>query len=267
MFSNLIGFYIAFITFTSSHGSFFNKAPLVQPWPLVPQQQAVSSREIPVTATITSVAKPVIPVKIVTLPVPLRHQIYTLSCEAASLQMVLEYKGITKTQNELLGEFGISEPYKSYIQNETMIWGDPNLGFVGNVNGYFSTPDSGMRGATGWGVNKDPVARVAKMYLPQSEAQTGFTTTDVIRELDAGNPVIFWHVPDSYLSRNINYQTPAGKTIKFFRNHVAVISGYKIVDGETSFIITDPLYGVYPLRKSTLERRMAKYDGDVVVIR
>jgi uncharacterized protein YvpB len=272
VFSTLISLYVSFITFSSQNVS-LPHAPIIEKWPWYPEVPTV---KVPITkpavvatpAPIKAAPMPEIkPSKIVDLSVPLRYQIYTLSCESASLQMALEYRGIKKSQDELLKEIGISDPYKSYTENGVMIWGDPNLGFVGNVKGYFSNATNGMRGATGWGVNKDPIARVAREYRSGSEAYSGFTSLDVIRELDDGNPVIFWHVPDSYAAGSITYQTPAGKSIRFFRNHVAVISGYKIVDGKTSFMISDPLYGEYPLQQSTLERRMAKYDGDVVVVR
>lgn len=206
--------------------------------------------------------------KEVVLDVPLHYQIYTLSCEAASLQMALAQKGITENQNDLLAQIGIAEPYQSSMQNGVMIWGDPNLGFVGNVKGFFSTKGgAGLMSATGWGVNNAPIAKVAATFRPESQAYSNFTSEQIIRELDLGNPIIFWHVPDSYTPGTITYQTPAGNTISFSRNHVAVISGYEIIDGATRFFISDPLYGEYSLQKSTLERRMAKYNGDVVVVR
>lgn len=208
-----------------------------------------------------------VPSKLIELPVPLYRQIYTLSCEAASLQMVLAYRGIATTQDTLLSEIGISEPYESYKINDTMIWGDPNLGFVGDVRGLFSSKTDGMRGATGWGVNNGPIARVGQKYRSTTEALTGYTTVNVMRELDAGNPVIIWHVPDSYTGSILTYLTPGGKEIRFFRNHVAVVSGYKIIGEKTFFTIQDPLYGTYTLTGGTLERRMAKYNGDVVVVR
>ena len=37
--------------------------------------------------------------------------------------------------------------------------------------------------------------------------------------------------------------------------------------GKRLFFISDPLYGEYTLQESTLARRMAKYNGDVVVVR
>ncbi len=242
-------------------GGLFAREPHVQSW--VTENTILAAA--PIKAPVITPSKPT---KEVMLDVTLRQQIYSLSCESASLQMALEYKGIKKSQDQLLEQIGVSDPYKSYTDaNGDMVWGDPELGFVGNVRGFFSTKTNGMRGATGWGVNKNPIAKVAKLYREGSEAYSGFTTADVMKELDNDNPVIYWHVPDSYASGSITYKTPAGRSVRFFRNHVALISGYKIVEGKTSFYISDPLYGEYTVQESTLQRRMAKYEGDVVVVR
>jgi uncharacterized protein YvpB len=246
MYETLIGIFVFAASFLTTN-VFSPQQPVPQPKPVV--------------------IIPSLPIKYVALKVPLHHQIYNLSCEAASLEMALGEKGVTQTQDQLLTLFGVSDPKQSYLQNGTMIWGDPNLGFVGNVQGYFSTKSEGMRGATGWGVNNGPVLKAAQSFRPDSAEYSNFTSAQVMKELDNGNPVIFWHVPDSYAAGTITYQTPEGKTINFFRNHVAVISGYKIQDGITTFMISDPLYGEYTLQKRTLERRMAKYNGDVVVVR
>ena len=215
------------------------------------------------TTTVPEQPVPEITSEAITIPT----KVVRLSCEAASLQMALESKGIFESQNQLLDLIGVSEPKQSYTKDGVLIWGDPNLGFVGDVQGIFSTKEEGLRGATGWGVNNGPIATVAQMFRPESKAYTGFTAEQIIAELDNHNPVIYWHVPDSYAPGSVTYQTPAGKDITFLRNHVAVISGYKIIDGQTFFMVSDPLYGEYTLTEATLLRRMAKYNGDVVVVR
>ncbi len=256
MLSSVIGFYIASQVALGQPTSFFERAIstshtlrlLTKTNKFIPRAQATLTGEV-------------------TLPLPHYKQIYKLSCEAASLQMSLAHYGIAVTQDALLEQIGVSEPYKSYLESKTMVWGDPNIGFVGNVNGLFSSEIRGMRGATGWGVNNGPIARVAQQYRPQSEAYSGYTPREVLTELKQGNPVIFWHVPDSYIGGSLVYTTLEGKPIRFFRNHVAVITGFYSQYGELFFTIADPLYGTYTLSEVTLARRMAKYSGDVVVVR
>jgi uncharacterized protein YvpB len=205
--------------------------------------------------------------KSVKLLVPFYRQIYTLSCEMASLQMALEAKGIKKTQDELISLIGNSNPRESYIKNGEMIWGDPDIGFVGDINGKFSTGDFDLRTATGWGVANIPVGRTAKMFLPKSEAYAGFTTKQIKTELENGNPVIFWHKQDSFSTATIYYKTETGKEIKFTRDHVAVVTGYKVIEGVNYFMINDPQYGVYTISEKTLARWMTRLESDVVVIR
>ena len=68
----------------------------------------------------------------VNLAVPYHRQEYTLSCEIASLMMALNYKGVKITEKELIEQLPISDPGPRHQNN---IWGDPDSGFVGNING------------------------------------------------------------------------------------------------------------------------------------
>jgi uncharacterized protein YvpB len=205
--------------------------------------------------------------KEVKLKVPYHKQIYTLSCEAASLQMTLEYKGIYKTQDQLMEVIGYSLPRESYYKDGYMIWGDPDVGFVGNVNGKFSTIGFNLGTATGWGVSNIPINKAAKEFRPESEYYSGYTTAKLISEIDEGNPVIFWHKQDGFSSTVLYYKTETGKDIAFTRDHVAVVVGYKVVGGVTYFHINDPLYGIYAISAKSLSRWMNRMQGKVAVIR
>ena len=248
--TTLAGFYFIFsVIFKTQH--------IVRP-----QVSSTSTQVLAATET-----KALLPTKSAHMDVPLYHQMYRLSCEAASLEMALAYKGVTQTQEELLTKIGVSEPKVSYIQNGVRIWGDPDLGFVGDVAGSFSNSIGGLETATGWGVSNVRIGQVAQELRPQSASYDHFTIDQIETELDNQNPVMFWNVPDSYKNERTTYQTPSGKTIDFFRDHVAVITGYDIVNGLAVFSINDPMFGKYTLTKDTLTRRMAKKDGRVVVIR
>ncbi len=226
----------------------------------------VVATPVPVTVQVESKVVS-IPEKEVILEIPIIKQIYKLSCEAASLQMALAFKKIQKNQDELLSLIGISEPKQSYSKDGNIIWGDPDLGFVGDVNGSFSTVDLNLATATGWGVSNIPVAKTAKQFLPNSEAYAGYSIEQIIKELDSGNPIIFWHKRDSFSSDVFKYKTLAGKDISFTRDHVAVIAGYTLVDNKLSFVIKDPQYGAFNLSERDLVRWMNKMSGKVVVVR
>lgn len=201
------------------------------------------------------------------LAVPYFKQIYTLSCEAASIQMVLSYNGITSNQDDLMSQIGYSTPIRSTVDSKgNMIWGDPDLGFVGDVDGYMIGRNRGIRGATGWGTKKGPVARVVEKYLPNSKAETG-NIEKLRKELDSGNPVIFWHVRDDANQERAVYTTPAGKKVDLFQYHVAVIRGYRQLDEGVEFIVSDPLTGEYAIKQGDLNRIWQKHDYDMVVVR
>src|SRR5574343_1131585 len=181
------------------------------------------------------------------LNVPLIEQIYSLSCESASLQMALEYKKVIKNQDEILSEIGVSSPKVKY-KNESgdMVWGDPNKGFVGDVKGWMYSFSNGQIGATGWGVNNTPIAKVAKKYRSNSEAITGAHLDLIIKEIDTSNPVIVWRyfsLPENLLTMK-KYKAKDGADVNFIQNHVSLVVGYELLDnGKYNIFINDPEYG------------------------
>ena len=205
-----------------------------------------------------------------TLSVPLFEQIYSLSCEAASLEMALAYKGVLKNQDDLIAEIPKALPFKKQQTNDgQFIWGDPSLGFVGDVRGWFFN-SKGTIGATGWGADKEPVLAVAQKYRPNSTALTGASIESITREIDANNPVIVWTASlDDMPHKTLDsYQTPAGKTISFIPTHVNVIVGYKTTaTGAVVLLINDPEYGRLEINQTTFENVWNMYHHDMLVVR
>lgn len=200
------------------------------------------------------------------LDVPLIEQSYRLTCEAASMEMLLKFRGMRKTQTELMKLIGYATPYAKYLSGKTLIWGDPDLGFVGDEKGVMYTAAEGFRGATGWGVNPPPVLRVLKTFLPATTSKDQATIQDVIAALDAHKPVIFWHKRDDMIMETIQFMTPAGKNISFTSNHVAVIVGYDTDDkGQRSFIVNDPTFGRIVLDEETFLRWWGRWDNKMVI--
>lgn len=205
-----------------------------------------------------------------TLAIPYIKQDYRLSCEAASLQMILSYRGISKTQDELMEQIGYSEPKVMQEVNGKLIWGDPKIGFVGDVKGSFTGEKDGkksLRYATGWGVKPGPVARVAKQYFPESKEVVGGTLDQVVQSLNQDKPIIWWHRRDDIQKEKITYYTPAGKAVEYEQNHVAVISSYKL-DEDKKFIfhILDPFYGEYDIKQDDFLRLWARHSNQMVIV-
>ncbi len=204
------------------------------------------------------------------LSVPLFEQIYPLSCEAASLEMALAYKGVIKNQDDIIKEIPQALPFQKQKQTSGQyIWGDPSLGFVGDVRGWFFN-SLGTLGATGWGADKEPVLSVAQKYRPNSEATTQNTIASITHEIDSNNPVIVWTASLDDLPHEtlLTYQSPSGKTIPFIPTHVNVIVGYKTkINGEMILLVNDPEYGRLEISQSLFEKEWSMYHHDMLVVR
>ena len=99
------------------------------------------------------------------LPVAYSNQQYTLSCEAASLEMAMRYRGHNISEDQILDKLGTSDPYAKRWENGRMIWGDPDQAFVGNVRGSISGPLSNW---TGWGVNHSTILPPFSIWVGSS---------------------------------------------------------------------------------------------------
>ena len=88
------------------------------------------------------------------LNIPAYKQIYNQSCEASSLRMALEYRGVVTTDEDILAQMGYDgEPAKNV--DGRRIWSDPHKQFVGSRDGDQTQ-------FTGYGVFAEPVAAAAE---------------------------------------------------------------------------------------------------------
>ncbi|MBI4434033.1 C39 family peptidase [Candidatus Uhrbacteria bacterium] len=164
------------------------------------------------------------------LRVPFIPQERALSCEAATLRMILAYRGIKVSEEEILKKIGLDPtPHRGNI------WGDPDEAFVGDVNG--------RTGITGYGVHAGPMGRVAGEYRRAEviEDATPQTLADAVAQ---GNPVIMWgFIPGR--GRSIDWKTPSGKAVHAVDGeHVRVVAGYSgTTEKPTGFYVIDPIYG------------------------
>ena len=68
-------------------------------------------------------------------------------------------------------------------------WGDPYVGFVGDVNGYEPS-------FTGYGVYYPPIVAAAERYGARRSDGTGWTIPEIVAQLRAGNSVVVWLTSD-----------------------------------------------------------------------
>ncbi|MEH7495486.1 C39 family peptidase [Neobacillus niacini] len=143
-------------------------------------------------------------------------------CEVTSLAMILNYKGISVTKNQLAEEITRVPLQYSNGENE-----NPNMGFVGN-----------MEDGPGLGVYHQPIFELAQKYLGAADL-TNSSFDRLVEEVAKGNPV--WVITTSTFaptSEMETWQTPEGNVDITYQMHSVVITGYD----STNIYINNP-YG------------------------
>lgn len=188
------------------------------------------------------------------LEVPFHKQERSLSCEIASLRMVLNYYGLRVSENELLAQL----PFETHSPRlPGNVWGDPDKGFVGNINGRM--PNSG------YGVYERPIASIASQYR-ETQALSGTSLATILEHVAAGRPVIVWgHIASG---KDISWQTPEGKPVKaVFGEHTKVVTGFTgTVSEPKHLILLDPIYGKVIWSADKFLQNWASLDNRAVVV-
>jgi len=188
----------------------------------------------------------------VRLGVPAYLQQHTLSCEVASLRMALAYKGVVKSEDELLGLVGYDNT--PHIGGT---WGNPYQHFVGNVNG------NQMR--DGYGVYWDPIARVASMF-GSAQAFQNQNIQFLTSQIQKGNPVIIWVFSSS--GAPTHWKTPTGVDVfAVAGEHTVVVVGYVgPANNPTQMIVNDSLVGQVYWSRALFDHKWATFAQSGVVV-
>ncbi len=190
------------------------------------------------------------------LSVPLYYQQHSLSCEVAALRMALAGLGVNLSESDLIEKMPINPAPRS-IDNT---WSDPDKEFVGSIDGAQNT--------TGYGVYWPVLTKLVQEWRPDSVGYRGATYADVIRELKAGHPVIYWGSVEGN-PRPDNWRTSEGKEVKAWSGeHARTIVGYQGLSSSTpsQLIVNDPTYGRIVVSKSAFMRDWAHFDNSLVVV-
>ncbi len=171
------------------------------------------------------------------LQVPQYYQRYSLSCEAVSLRMALAYKNKTVSEDELIQnlKFATLKPAHYDSRTNQEIWGDPEVGFVGRIDGS-------MPAKTGYGVYEKPILDLALRYDKAAILEPA-TLDSLIGEIAAGNPVVVWGSINGGI--DISWHDESGKFIKAISGeHARVVVGFSGTESApTGIILNDPVYG------------------------
>jgi len=189
------------------------------------------------------------------LSVPLDFQDYPLSCEAASLKMALRYKGVLVSENQVMSYVRIdSSPRQGNI------WGNPYKIYVGSLNGKQNT--------TGYGVYWQPIVKAAKVWRSESQAFSGWSVSNLTKELKNGNPIIVWGVFGKGAYQD-SWYTKEGKYIYAWKGeHTRVVIGFIGSSSSPSkIILNDPYVGQLYWSTSTFLSNWNIFNRSGVVVR
>lgn len=159
----------------------------------------------------------------VTLNVPYISQLTPtyapFGCEGASLLMALKYKGYTK------------ESLKSLLDQMPKTKNDPYIAFAGtpykNINGVFQS------------IFPKPLAAFGQKFSSKVANVTRYTTTQLKKELDRGNPVVVYVTLKFAKPVWAKYYMGTAGNVNIVDNlHVMTLIGYNKKTG--SYYVADP---------------------------
>ena len=150
-------------------------------------------------------------------------------CGPAVLKMVLNYHGVDVSESEVIAKLPFDPTPRS-----GNVWGDPQIGFVGNIDGKMM--------ADGYGVYWGPLALTASNWKKVKIIKDGLAK-DLVEHISQGRPIIVW----GYIGRGrpVSWQTPEGNKIYGVNGeHTRVVYGFKgSAEDPDGFFVMDPVYG------------------------
>jgi len=155
-------------------------------------------------------------------------QSYGLSCESRSAADVAAFWKIPLSEADILNALPRSD--------------DPEIGFVGDVNGSW-----GYIPPQSYGVHAQPIARVLQQHGLDASARLEMPFEELQAEIDAGRPVIVWVIGAVWNGTPQTYTTDAGKQVVVAAfEHTMILIGYD--ENSVSLVNAgDGKTGVYPL--------------------
>src|SRR5713226_365832 len=208
------------------------------------------------------VATPAPMQSIFTISMPVYRQVMNLDCEAAALQMALASLGHPYSQPALFAEEN-ADPRLPVMNPDRSVkhWGNPYVGFVGNVNGSDLAP-------TGYGVYYPVILAVARSHgAPDATGGEGLSAAGVYGALEAGRPVMVWVETGWERARYPligTWITWDGRSIHYsVIEHTVTLSGVS----ETQVRVTAPCHGgsQYWISKTAFETSWRDFNNMAVI--
>jgi uncharacterized protein YvpB len=190
------------------------------------------------------------------------HQTHNLSCEETATSMALTHQGLYVSQDQILGGLGVDWT-PPVVRNGVLVsWGDPDVAFVGNVNGL-------ERNLTGYQANPKALMRVIRAYggsvLEWGEPGVAgyISPQEIYAQVMADHPVVAyatwdwaWHPRHDYRSENGNLVAWIGP----YDAHVYTVVGVS----PWSVLVNDPIRGQYWVSKGSFEAAYSDFNMAIV---
>ena len=193
----------------------------------------------------------------ITLNVPHYRQPYSFACNVTAARMVLAYKGISRSVDQIYA----SIPHSSPTNKEGNTWGDPDAGFVGPIT------------SGGYGVHWGPISSYLSGQGVSNQVRRGMSVSQLAKEIEAGRPAIVWWwnqinkaADGGPISQS--WTTPGGKNVNTIVGmHSEVVIGFNgSSDNPTSFIVNDPRGSTRTIPVGTFKYLWGIFGNTAVVV-
>lgn len=164
------------------------------------------------------------------IPVTGQFPEYINGCEAVSIKMLMDKFDLGKTKYEVAEEIPKDMEIPEYNDmGQIEIWGNPNKGFVGSIEGGQNI---------GYSIYPQAVVSYLRNYFEAPVDLTGSNTEILERYIKSGSPVVVWvtvnfQEPEEFFS----WRTEDGEEIQAtFSMHAMTLTGF---DSE-NYYLNDP---------------------------
>jgi uncharacterized protein YvpB len=197
----------------------------------------------------------------VLLSMQLYKQVNSKECQVIATQMLLKFKGISKSSSTIFSELP-KQTVPCDATNNT--WGDPNLGFMGEINGNH---DCGG-GHRGYGIYWEPISSYLSSNGISNSIKRGFSVSELAKEVEAGHPVMLWWQNGWSTPTDVSWKTPEGKEIYAVNGmHSEIAIGFVgSAENPTHIIVNDPWRGQRTLEVGYFKSLWSYFNNTGIVV-
>ena len=173
-----------------------------------PTQILPSATAFPTQTQTDTTLAPELPATFYITDITGHKQYFGIGCEASAAVDWAHYFGLTIDEKEFQSELPVSD--------------NPDVGFVGDVNGSW-----GNIPPYDYGVHAAPVAELLREYGLKAQGEKGFTLDQLRASIAQGKPVIAWVVGNVTFGTPVEYTDSEGRiVIVAAYEHVVIVTGY-----------------------------------------